>query len=107
MAVRFRCTDPLGRQITLSDSVWFDHIVQGHPEFRHREALLRTTLTLPDTIQVDRRFPLRDVYYHSANLPSPFTGLLVRVVVHFYAAGEVVTAHFTREPHHQERRRWP
>lgn len=50
---------------------------------------------------------MREVFYRASPLPDPYTDLLVRVVVKFHPAGEVVTAHFIREPNREEARRWP
>jgi hypothetical protein len=107
MTVLFRCVDPFGREILLTEEVWYGHIVLGHAEFRERQSIVQAALTAPGFINLDRRHPLREVYYRASSLRDPFADLLVRVVVKFYEAGEVVTAHFIREPHKQERRKWP
>ena len=107
MTVLLRCVDPFGREIVLTEEVWFGHIVLGHAEFHERPSIVQAALTTPASIKSDRRYPLREVYYRAAPLPYPFANLLVRVVVKFYEAGEVVTAHFIQEPHKQERHKWP
>lgn len=107
MTVLCRCVDPFGREIVLTEEVWFEHLVTGHAEFRERQSMVRAAPTAPEFINFDRSYPLREVYYRASPLPNPFPDLLVRVVVKFYEAGEVVTAHFIREPHKQARRKWP
>lgn len=94
MTDHLRCVDPLGREVLLTRERWFDHIVARHDEFRGREFLVREALTAPDFVNRDRRRPMRELFYRVSPLPEPYTDLLVRVVVKFYAAGEVVTAHF-------------
>ncbi|MDP9363214.1 MAG: hypothetical protein M3Q10_03095 [Chloroflexota bacterium] len=107
MTDHLRCSDPWGREILLTRERWFGHILARHPEFHDREDLVREALTAPDLVNLDRQRPMREVFYRASPLPYPYTDLLVRVVVKFYAAGEVTTAHFIGEPHREETRKWP
>ena len=107
MADVFRCIDPCGREIVLTQERWLNHVVARRAEFLDQEDVVRATLTNPDLVNHDRQHPLREVFYRASPLSYPFGGLLVRVIVEFYATGEVVTAHFIEQPHRKEPRKWP
>ena len=42
--------EPLGREILLPDHVWYDHILQGHPELESLRPLVERTVEAPDVI---------------------------------------------------------
>ena len=84
-------TDPLGRQIRLSDAAWYGHIVKRHPEMRPHRLSAERAIGDPLEITYSNSDANCRVYYASAGT----TGLLVAVVADV-VAGFVKTAYRTR-----------
>lgn len=96
-----RVTDPLGRQIELTDAAWHGHIVKGHPEMRRLRELVDSAITTPLAIHRSSSDPDCRIYYAR----GPREGLMICVVADV-VAGIVKTGYLGKriKPGAQE---WP
>ena len=107
MADVFRVTDRWGRVIVLTQDQWSSHIVARRAYFSGRASIVADTLTAPAFVNHDKTYPDREAFYRPSPLPYPYGRSLIRVIVHFGAIGEVITAHLIEKPHRKEVRKWP
>lgn len=82
--------DPLGRQLILSDSGWFGHILKRHPEMRLLRGLVEQAVEQPLQICFSTSDANCRLYYGA----GPGRGMMV-VVVGDVTAGLVRTAYKT------------
>lgn len=71
------CTDPLGRDIELSDATWYGHLVRNHREMTRLRAEVDRTVASPVEIRFSASDPDCRLYYG----PSPRAGFMICVVV--------------------------
>lgn len=102
-----RVADPWGRPVVMTRARWTGHVVPKHPELAAHVDPVAAAVEAPTMVCRDRLHPNRDVFYRPAMSAEPLDGLLVRVVVAFNGQGRIVTAHLIKQPHHQERQKWP
>jgi len=103
----FRVADPWGRVVVLTLKRWTTHVVPKHPELTAFSHVVTETVEAPTQVFFDRLHRDREVFYCPSPLPAPLDRLQVRVVVAFDDHGRVVTAHLIKQPHRQERQKWP
>lgn len=84
-------TDPLGRQITLTERTWYEHIVEGHPEIARHQALVEAAIADPLVIRLSRSDPDCRLYFGR----GPRQGVTMLVVADV-RRGMVKTAHLAR-----------
>lgn len=101
------CYDPWGREIVLTDDVWYGKILIDRPYLSNTLAAVEGTLTAPELVNDDKTFDNREVYYRREQLPPPVGRKLLKVVVEFSGdAGRVVTAFPAFNVNPDERYRW-
>ena len=113
MAVILRCCDRWGREITLTDGCWNDHIVREHPILRDRLTAVEAVLTNPFRITQDVTYGNREHFYRHRVLPNLGKWYL-KVCVEFMPTGpdgamvgEVVTAFVVQHIKVRETELWP
>jgi hypothetical protein len=99
--------DRWGRDITLYQDTWSDHIVKRHADLRHREAAVARTLERPFRVMHDAFEESRECFY--AQILPTFPGNLVKVCVEFRTEREgiVVSAFLTSGIPPREVQKWP
>ena len=115
MQETLRCTDPLGRDITLTDARWYGKILLDHPILERCLDFVEQTLTVPDAINDDKSRPDVEVFYREVTLPAPVGRRLLKVCGRFAgtpddpgdAEGYVLTAYPVLNQGPGETRRWP
>jgi hypothetical protein len=95
------------RDIVLYEDTWFGHIVAGHEEFHHREAVVAKVLTKPYRVTYDVMYESRECFY--AQIIPPFPGTFVKICVQFVSdhEGLVVSTFLTPGIRIDEVQRWP
>jgi len=82
--------DPLDRELILSDSTWFGHIVKGHPDMAHSRLTVEHAVRQPIEIQVSTYDEDCRVYYGRANkdgrMIAVVADVIARIVKTAYAA---------------------
>ncbi len=102
-----RCQDPWGREIVLTDDVWYGKILVKRPHLADALDAVERTLRDPQQLNDDRSHPRREVYYREDLLPAPDGWSIVKVVVEFDGdQGRVVTVFPVFNVHPDERLRW-
>ncbi len=102
-----RCRDRWGREIVLTDDVWYGKILRKRAHFATALSALQRTLTDPEQVNQDRTFGEREVFYRQELLPPPDGWSILKVVVAFVEGeGRVVTAFATFNVHPEERCLW-
>lgn len=90
--------------ITLSKSVWDNHILPGHPEMSKSLDAVKDTVKEPDIVyKAANSDEDREVYFKKSNYSS--YDAETRVVVEYFPTkkdpetkrGEVITAHFSKK----------
>ena len=96
-----RLTDPLSRQIDLSEDTWYGHIVKGHPEMQGLRKEAEAAILQPASIHFSASDENCRLYY----APAPRSPLMICVVAEV-VGGFVKTAYLTKriKPGVQE---WP
>ena len=108
----FRGHDLWGREIVLTESCWYNHILVNHPVMSGNVGCLQTTLADPHLVMHDATHPHRETFYRLGAVPS-FAHLYQKVCVEFPSAesrgtgGKVVTAYPTGRFKPKERQKWP
>jgi hypothetical protein len=100
--------DRLGRDIVLSEDIWYNHIVLGHRILRGYDAAVAKVLTNPYRVMHDVLYGNRECFYRQRTHPD-FPDLLLKVCVEFESAdtGMVITAFLTPSIRAGEVQRWP
>ena len=102
-----RRRDPLGREIVLTDDVWYGKVLVKRPPLRSALGTVGLTLSDPEMICDDKLFDNRECYYREDLLLDPYRWSVVKVVVEFTDdEGRVVTVYADYGPHPNERCTW-
>jgi hypothetical protein len=102
MAVVLDCIDYAGRQVRLTDTVWYGHILMEHPELRANERSVELALVSPHQVNRDKDFADREVFYRRGALPPPDKNDYLNVVVRYretdegVLVGQLLTAYAIR-----------
>ena len=109
MADIWRTRDRAGREVTLTTAAWA-HILAQHAEMAGRQADVRAAVEAPGLVVRDPQYSRRKRCYRR----TPSGRRWLKVVINYAPvppqgtwAGEIVTAHFVREPDPKEEQLWP
>lgn len=91
----FETVDPLNNIIYLTHERWYK-ITNGHPEMIDTQALIKETISDPDSIFPDKEYENTFCYYrkHNSNILKPY-GSNIKVVVDRNLQGSIKTAYAT------------
>ncbi|HEV2107235.1 MAG TPA: hypothetical protein VGR16_03145 [Thermomicrobiales bacterium] len=108
-----RLRDRWGREIVLTEEIWFDHVLPGHRELAAHLSAVERTIVDADQVNRDAGASNRENFYLMGALPDPYQHLYLKVCVQFQRSaadaiiGRVVTAFPARKIKASEVKRWP
>jgi hypothetical protein len=69
--VAFVCADRWGREITLYEDTWYDHIMEKHRTLAGRLSVVEAAIVRAETVTHDRTSQSRECFYRNGDLPPP------------------------------------
>ncbi|MDF2803156.1 MAG: hypothetical protein K0S61_3059 [Anaerocolumna sp.] len=95
--VIFSTTDIQGRQVSLDESTWNKHILDGHPEMKDNEGTIKSTIEQPEFIYESGTHPNRDLFFARQD-ESSYPLLYNKVVVQYDCnVGTIMSSWFCKD----------